>query len=187
MVVSVADQRLVVIDDSGEPEISYPVSTSKFGLGDQPGSKKTPVGKMVVREKIGGGAKPGTVFKGRVPTGEVVKPDSPGRDPIVSRILWLGGKDKSTQNAYRRYIYIHGTAEEWRVGEPASYGCIRMRSKDVIELYDRVGVGTEIEVKRSRLDSGEIPSGDRLLVWNIRRSKDGGEEVLAAAEPYDGE
>ena len=186
MVVSVADQRLVVFDKSGQPKKSYPVSTSKFGLGDQPGSKKTPIGTMVVREKVGAGAKPGTVFKGRKPTGEVIRPNSPGRDPIVSRILWLGGTGRSTKNAYNRYIYIHGTAEEWRVGEPASYGCIRMRSKDVIDLYNSVGVGSHVHVKPGRLYRGEVPAQDTMLVKNLRRRSmigaSGGREILAAAE-----
>jgi len=185
MVVSVADQRLVVFDESGLPRKSYPVSTSKFGLGDQPGSKKTPIGTMVVREKVGGGARPGTVFKGRKPTGEVIRPNAPGRDPIVSRILWLGGASGSTKNAYGRYIYIHGTAEESRVGEPASYGCIRMRSKDVIDLYDTVGVGSQVHVKPGRLYQAEVPAQDAMIVSNLRRRSlfgMGSSEVLAAAE-----
>jgi hypothetical protein len=186
MVVSVADQRLVVFDQDGTPKKSYPVSTSKFGLGDKPGSKKTPIGKMIVRQKVGGGARAGTVFKGRKPTGEVIRPNSPGRDPIVSRILWLDGASKSTKNAYRRYIYIHGTAEEWRVGQPASYGCIRMRSKDVIDLYDSIGVGSAVYVKRGRLFNGEVPNRDSMLVKRNRgRSSLGMDsgEVLAAASP----
>jgi hypothetical protein len=185
MVVSVADQRLVVFGQDGTPKKSYPVSTSKFGLGDRPGSKKTPLGTMVVREKVGSGARSGTVFKGRKPTGEVIRPNSPGRDPIVSRILWLGGTGKSTKNAYRRYIYIHGTAEEWRVGQPASYGCIRMRSKDVIDLYSNVGVGSTVHVKPGRLYGSEVPNRDTTLVKNLRRRSSlgmGSGEVLAAAE-----
>jgi len=185
MVVSVADQRLVVFNQEGKPTKSYPVSTSKFGLGDRPGSYKTPVGKMVVKQKVGAGARPGTVFKGRKPTGEVIRPNSPGRDPIVSRILWLGGAQQSTQNAYGRYIYIHGTSEEWRVGEPASYGCIRMRSKDVIDLYDTVGVGSAVYVKPNRLYSAEIPRQDTMLVNNLRRRNSlgmGTGEILAAAD-----
>ena len=188
MVVSVADQRLVVFDPDGEPIESYPVSTSKFGLGDVPGSKKTPIGTMVVREKVGEGAQPGTVFKGRQPTGEIIKPNAPGRDPIVSRILWLGGAGKETENAYSRYIYIHGTAAESSLGEPASYGCIRMRSADVIELYDQVGVGSTVCVKTELLDRREVPKGDKLLVGRLRLGKGidvGADEIFAAAEPYD--
>jgi lipoprotein-anchoring transpeptidase ErfK/SrfK len=164
MVVSIADQRLVVFDQDGEPRKSYSVSTSKFGLGDQPGSNKTPLGTMVVRQKIGAGAEPGSVFKARQPTGEVVRPDSPGRDPIVSRILWLDGADGTTQNAYRRYIYIHGTAAESKIGQPVSYGCIRMRSKDVIALYESVGVGSQVHVKPDRLHDSELPRQDAKVV-----------------------
>ena len=188
MVVSVADQRLVVFDEDGDPEKSYPVSTSKFGLGDKPGSKKTPIGTMVVREKVGEGAQAGTVFKGRRPTGEVIRPNAPGRDPIVSRILWLGGADATTKNAYSRYIYIHGTAEESRVGHPASYGCIRMRSVDVIDLYDDVGVGSTVEVKVQPLGGDEVPLRDKLLVSSLRWRLGGGiddDEVTAAAEAYE--
>lgn len=188
MVVSVADQRLVVFDEDGDPEKSYPVSTSKFGLGDKPGSKKTPIGTMVVREKVGEGARPGTVFKGRQPTGEVIRPDTPGRDPIVSRILWLGGADDATKNAYSRCIYIHGTAAESRVGEPASYGCIRMRSVDVIDLYDNVGVGSTVEVKVQPLDGDELPLRDKLLVGTLRKKLVGERtagEVVEAAAPYE--
>jgi lipoprotein-anchoring transpeptidase ErfK/SrfK len=145
--VSVASQRMVLTDD-GEFVKSYPVSTSKFGLGDKPGSKKTPLGTMKVAAKIGRGAPSGAVFKGRERTGEVIRPNAPGRDPIVSRILWLEGTQPWNRNAYRRYIYIHGTAEENKIGSCASYGCIRMRSSDVIDLYRRVRKGTPVDVVR---------------------------------------
>lgn len=155
LIVSVRDQRLLLTRD-GKPVRSYPVSTSKFGLGDQPGSNRTPLGRMEVVRKIGGSARAGTVFKGRRPTGEVLKPNAPGRDPIVSRILWLRGTERHNRHAFRRCIYIHGTPEEWRVGRPASYGCIRMRSRDVIDLYKRLGVGAEVHVIRgSLLDTRE--------------------------------
>jgi hypothetical protein len=83
----------------------------------------------------------------------VLEPNAPGRDPIVSRILWLRGTEYNNRNAYRRFIYIHGTPEEWRVGSPASYGCIRMKSRDVIDLYKRVGVGAEVQIIRDSLFS----------------------------------
>lgn len=150
ILVSVRDQKMLLVKD-GEPVKSYPVSTSKFGLGDQPGSKRTPLGTMQVAKKIGGGAPAGAVFKSRRPTGEILAPNAPGRDPIVSRILWLRGTEQNNRNAYRRFIYIHGTPEEWRVGTPASYGCIRMKSKDVIDLYQRVGEGAEVRVIRDSL------------------------------------
>jgi lipoprotein-anchoring transpeptidase ErfK/SrfK len=145
IVVNVAAQRMVLTDD-GEFVKSYPVSTSKFGEGDRPGSKKTPLGTMEVADKIGRWAPSGAVFKSRERTGEVLKPNAPGRDPIVSRILWLKGTQGSNRNAYRRYIYIHGTPEEYKIGSRASYGCIRMKSRDVIDLYRRVRKGTPVVV-----------------------------------------
>jgi hypothetical protein len=119
---------------------------------------------MYVYQKIGGGARPGTVFKSRKPTGEVLRPNTPGRDPIVSRILWLEGKERANSNTKERTIYIHGTPEEKTIGHPASFGCIRMKSSDVIDLYDRIGVGTGVYVKRSHLASAEIPNSDRTLM-----------------------
>jgi lipoprotein-anchoring transpeptidase ErfK/SrfK len=124
----------------------YPVSTSKFGLGDWPGSSCTPLGELEIAEKIGDHAAPGTVFKDRRRTGEIIQPDSPGRDPIVTRILWLRGREPQNTNAYARMIYIHGTPEERNIGFPASYGCIRMRSSDIINLYEIVGRGAEVTI-----------------------------------------
>ncbi len=106
---------------------------------------------MKIARKIGSGAPSGAVFKSRRRTGEVLRPNAPGRDPIVSRILWLQGTEYKNRNAYRRYIYIHGTPEERRIGRPASYGCIRMKSRDVIDLYRRVGVGAEVKIIRESL------------------------------------
>lgn len=150
MHVSVADQKML-LTQHGKPVKVYPVSTSKFGLGDVPRSMCTPLGKMKVAKKIGGGAELGTVFKSRQPTGEVLKPNAPGRDPIVTRILWLKGTQMQNRKAFQRYIYIHGTPEERTVGTPASYGCIRMKSKDIIDLYDRIGVHANVIVTRDAL------------------------------------
>jgi lipoprotein-anchoring transpeptidase ErfK/SrfK len=150
MVVSVRDQRMLLLRD-GNPVKSYPVSTSKFGLGSRPGSNRTPLGRMEIARKIGEGQPKGMVFKGRRPTGEILKPNAPGRDPIVSRILWLDGKDRHNSNTFHRLIYIHGTPEEWRLGRPASFGCIRMGMRDVVDLYDRVGEGAEVRVIRGSL------------------------------------
>ena len=150
MIVSVRDQKMMLVRD-GKPVKTYKVSTSKFGVGDQPRSNCTPLGRMQIAKKIGDRARPGTVFKARRPTGEVIKPNSPGRDPIVSRILWLTGTERRNQNAYRRTIYIHGTAEERRLGTPASYGCIRMASRDVCDLYNRVGHGADVFVIRGSI------------------------------------
>ena len=143
MILSVADQKMIVLRD-GKPLSSYSVSTSKFGIGDRPGSYATPLGVLRIKEKIGHGLPAGAVFKSRKPTGEVLPVDAPGRDPIVTRILWLEGLDERNRNAYRRYIYIHGTPEERNVGRPVSYGCIRMRSEDVIELFETVGLNSKI-------------------------------------------
>jgi hypothetical protein len=149
VVVSVADQAMDVYYRKHYREhrvARYQVSTSKFCLGDAPGSCGTPLGRLEIAKKIGGGAPLGAVFKDRKPTGEVLKPDTPGRDPIVSRILWLKGLEPGNRNAYERCIYIHGTPEERNIGHPASYGCIRMRSRDVAHLFRMVGVGAEVDV-----------------------------------------
>jgi len=145
MHVSVADQQMVVTRD-GEPVAHYAVSTSKFGLSSAPGSYGTPLGRHRVAKKIGDGLPPGAVFKSRRFTGEVLPVDAPGRDPIVTRILWLDGKDRHNRNSFDRFIYIHGTPEERNIGLPVSYGCIRMRSKDVVALFDRVGVGARVNI-----------------------------------------
>ena len=152
VVVSVPEQKMVVLRD-GQPIGSYPVSTSKFAIGDAPGSRGTPLGEMEIAKKIGGGSPLGTVFKDRRRTGEVLVPDAPGRDPIVTRILWLRGREPQNANAFGRYIYIHGTAEERNIGRPASYGCVRMRSRDVIQLYDIVGEGARVSIVNAPLAS----------------------------------
>ncbi len=162
MIVSVRDQRMMLVRD-GNPVKTYKISTSKFGIGDKPGSNCTPLGRLQIAKKIGDGAPLGSVFKARRRTGEVIAPDSPGRDPIVSRIMWLTGTESRNQNTFRRTIYIHGTPEERRLGSPASYGCIRMGSKDVTDLYNRVGTGADvfvirgsIQTKSSREESASI-------------------------------
>jgi len=149
-VVSVADQAMDVYYRD-QVIARYPVSTSQFGVGDYPGTCATPLGHLKIAQKIGDGAPLGTVFKDRRPTGEILAPNAPGRDPIVTRILWLKGLEPQNQNAYGRYIYIHGTPVENQIGKPASYGCIRMRSQDVLQLFTTVGVGTRVEVVEDRL------------------------------------
>ena len=145
IVISTREQKLALLD-RGNLMAIYPVSTSKFGLGDWPGSSCTPLGELEVARKIGDRAPPGTVFKDRRRTGEIVAPDSPGRDPIVTRILWLRGRDPQNAHAYTRMIYIHGTPEERNIGFPVSYGCIRMGSSDIINLYEVVGRGAEVTI-----------------------------------------
>jgi lipoprotein-anchoring transpeptidase ErfK/SrfK len=145
MIISVKDQRMI-LTKNGIPVKSYRVSTSKFGLGNDRNSCKTPLGNMEIAQKIGCGAKSGTVFKSRRKTGEILKPNAPGRDPIVTRIIWLKGKEHRNSNTFGRYIYIHGTPEEFNIGKPVSYGCIRMKSSDIIDLYQRVGVGAQVSI-----------------------------------------
>jgi lipoprotein-anchoring transpeptidase ErfK/SrfK len=152
IVISTREQKLAVLD-RGNLMAIYPVSTSKFGLGDWPGSRYTPLGQLEIAKKIGDNASPGAVFKDRRRTGEIVLPDSPGRDPIVTRILWLHGLEAQNTNAFTRDIYIHGTPEERLIGTPASYGCIRMRSSDIIKLYDVVGVGAAVSIVDTSLAS----------------------------------
>ena len=138
----------------------YPVSTSTFGIGDDKGSKMTTLGAFRVAKKIGRDAPSGTVFKSRKPTGEILPPDAPGRDPIVSRILWLKGTEPENKNAYSRYIYIHGTTEERTIGTPASYGCVRMKSNDVIDLFEVIGAGAKVFIANLPLqgDAAPIPA-----------------------------
>lgn len=156
--ISVPDQRMV-LSQEGQTVATYEISTSKFGLGDEPGSNRTPLGEHVIAQKIGGGQPSGMKFKSRRPTGEIVPPNAPGRDPIVSRILWLKGVESCNANAYHRYIYIHGTPQESLIGQPKSYGCIRMRSRDVIDLYERVGRGARVIILDQPLPSLPQVSG----------------------------
>ena len=145
IVISAAEQKLALLDN-GNLAAVYPISTSKYGLGDWRGSYRTPLGELEVAEKIGDGAPLGTVFKDRIKTGEVVGVNAPGRDPIVTRILWLRGREPQNANAFGRDIYIHGTPEERNIGLPVSYGCIRMRSTDVVDLFNIVGLGARVSI-----------------------------------------
>jgi len=168
IVISAHEQKLAVLD-RGNLMAIYPVSTSKFGLGDWPGSSCTPLGELEVAKKIGDHATPGAVFKDRLRTGEIVAADSPGRDPIVTRILWLRGREAQNGNALARMIYIHGTPEERNIGFPASYGCIRMRSSDIINLYEIVGPGAEVTIINAPLASViPILAGPTQLVQTAR-------------------
>ncbi|HEY4284035.1 MAG TPA: L,D-transpeptidase [Chthoniobacterales bacterium] len=124
---------------------SYPISSSRFGVGTESGSFKTPLGRFQIAEKIGHGMPHGTIFRARVAleSGEPL-PDT--EDLITSRILWLDGVDPHNANTKERYVYIHGTKHEDRIGEPDSHGCIRMRNADVIELFDLVREGTPVQI-----------------------------------------
>jgi lipoprotein-anchoring transpeptidase ErfK/SrfK len=164
LVISVPEQKMFVFEEQ-KTVAAYPVSTSKFGLGDRPGSNATPTGRLEVAQKIGHNQPLGAVFKSRRPTGEIVQPNSPGRDPIVTRILWLRGLEPDNLNAFGRCIYIHGTPEESMIGKPASYGCIRMRSRDVAELFDRVGVGAKVEIVEQPVRPPSDPANGISISW----------------------
>ena len=152
VVISVKDQRLALLDRETLVAI-YPVSTSKYGIGDWGRSYRTPIGELEVAQKIGDGMPVGTVFKDRRRTGEIVDINAPGRDPIVTRIIWLRGLELQNANAFHRDIYIHGTPEERNIGLPVSYGCVRMRSEDVIKLYDTVGRGARVSIVEQPLSA----------------------------------
>lgn len=156
LVVSVAEQRMAFFDE-GKFVAMFPVSTSRFCLSDSPGSFGTPLGHMKVAKKIGDGQPLGMKFKDRTPTGEIVPANAPGRDPVVTRILWLSGLDPWNKNTFERDIYIHGTAEEYKLGHPASYGCVRMSSRDVAWLYDQLGKGARVDIV-----AGPMPGPDQL-------------------------
>lgn len=146
VVVTVCDQKLAVFK-GGRKVKTYDVSTSKFGLGSRHGSKRTPLGIHAVSQKTGEGQPKGMVFKGARPTGEVVAVDAAGRDPVVTRVIQLAGLENSNKNTHSRRIYIHGTPEERKIGRPASYGCIRMRSDDVVDLFGRVHRGMPVAIE----------------------------------------
>lgn len=150
--VTVSRQRLAILNQ-GRTLKSYPVSTAKNGIGEKRGSECTPAGWHVIRAKIGAGLPCNSVFVGRRPTGEiydeVIGKRDRDRDWILTRILWLGGLEPG-KNRYGevdtcwRYIYIHGTSDEDRIGFPLSHGCIRMRNDDILDLFDHVAVGDKV-------------------------------------------
>ena len=152
IVISARDQKMALLE-KGNVVATYPISTSKFGLGDGQGTYRTPLGELEIADKIGDGAPSGTVFKDRHRTGEIVGVNAPGRDPIVTRIIWLRGRERRNANAFVRDIYIHGTPEERNIGCPSSYGCIRMRSSDIINLYGLVGSGAQVTIVETSLTS----------------------------------
>lgn len=168
IVISVKDQRLALLHEGGVVK-RFPISTSKFGLGDSFGSYKTPLGRMRVCDKIGDGLALGAVMKHRNATGEILPVNAPGRDPIVTRILWLEGLEARNGNARSRGIYIHGTVEEDRVGDPVSYGCIRMRSRDVVELFASAPVGTPVSIIEEKLPRFRKPAPPKSEVIIVKQ------------------
>ena len=156
--ISITQQALTLFDDTGQALRSFPVSTASNGVGEASGSYCTPRGKHLVRAKIGGGLPENSVFVGRRPTGEIYGPElaaaHPDRDWILTRILWLSGCEAGFNrlgcvDTMRRYVYIHGCPDLAPVGVPKSHGCIRMRNRDIMELFDRVPVYTPVEIDES--------------------------------------
>jgi lipoprotein-anchoring transpeptidase ErfK/SrfK len=150
LIISVRDQKLMLVQNGGKVA-TYPVSTSMFGVGDSWGRMTTPIGYLAVEKKIGDNVPSGAVFHNRRLTGEILQPNAPGRDPVITRIIWLRGLEAQNAHAFHRGIYIHGTPQEKTIGRPASYGCIRMKSSDVAELYNRLPVGAVVQIIPDRL------------------------------------
>jgi len=153
--ITLSRQSLELFDADGECVRVYAVSTAKNGPGERRGSHCTPRGRHIVRAKIGAGQPENAVFVGRRPTGEMYSPalasQHPGRDWILTRILWLSGCEPGRNrlgevDTMRRFIYIHGTPDSTALGQPGSIGCIRMRNRDIVELFDLVAPGTAVEI-----------------------------------------
>jgi lipoprotein-anchoring transpeptidase ErfK/SrfK len=153
--ISIPEQRLTLWGDDGRALERYPVSTARNGAGEREGSFCTPRGDHIVRAKIGSGQPLNTVFRGRRPTGEIWTPELgerfPGRDWILTRILWLSGCEVGKNrlgdvDTMRRYIYIHGSPDSVPMGKPGSVGCIRMRNRDIVDLFDRVPAGIPVGI-----------------------------------------
>jgi L,D-transpeptidase YbiS len=153
--VSIGSQTLDLLDDAGRLLKRYSVSTARNGAGELNGSFRTPRGRHLIRAKIGAGTPVNTVFVNRRPTGEVWSPELgaqfPNRDWILTRILWLSGCEPGfnrlgERDTMRRFIYIHGTPDTTELGKPGSIGCVRMRNSDLLEVFDRVPVRTEVEI-----------------------------------------
>jgi len=150
--IDISEQKLHLFCDYSDHQEKkiYSISTSKYGIGNKAGSDKTPLGLHYIENKIGEGAPKGMIFKARRATGQIAEMNVPGAgDLVTTRIMWLKGLEPGMNSgqgidSYQRYIYIHGTAEENKIGQPASHGCVRMYNRDVIDLFKRVGEGTEV-------------------------------------------
>jgi lipoprotein-anchoring transpeptidase ErfK/SrfK len=154
--VDISDQQLYLhcsYADGKEEVKTYSVSTSKYGIGNKAGSDKTPLGQHYIKRKIGDGAPEGTIFKARKNTGKIAEMNAPGAgDLVTTRIMWLSGLESGKNSgsgidSHKRYIYIHGTAEEEKIGTPASHGCVRMYNRDAIDLFERVSEGTQVDIE----------------------------------------
>ncbi|WP_295625518.1 L,D-transpeptidase [uncultured Nitrosomonas sp.] len=159
--IYIVTQQMDVIDEQGQIVRQYLISSAKNGTGQKNGSFCTPLGKHIIRAKIGTGQPVNTVFIKRRPTGEIysskLAAQFPKRDWILTRILWLSGCEPNFNrlglvDTMRRYIYIHGTPDSVTMGKPGSIGCIRMRNSDLVELFDLVGAGTQVEIIASKIN-----------------------------------
>jgi hypothetical protein len=179
LLVSIPEQKLAVVVNDKVYK-TYKISTSRYGEGDARGSWCTPTGRLAVATKIGASVPFGGVFQGRRYTGEVLSINAPGRDPIVSRIIWLRGLDYGNKNAFHRCIYIHGTPQEDSLGKKASYGCIRMRSSDVIELFNWIPVGTEVTIVDKAITRAvkDIADDRRLMATNTAKMASSRSELV---------
>jgi len=155
--ITIATQQLDLLDAHGELIRQYLISSARNGTGQENGSFCTPLGKHIIRAKIGAGQPVNTVFIKRRPTGEIYTPELgqqyPKRDWILTRILWLSGCEPGLNrlgsvDTMRRYIYIHGTPDSVNMGKPGSIGCIRMHNSDLLELFDRVNAGTQVDIHK---------------------------------------
>ena len=153
LLVSVARQSMSLVNDAGVLIKEYPISTAKAGVGEISGSYQTPRGRHIIRAKIGAGQPENTVFVRRRPTGELWTPElaeqHPGRDWILTRILWLSGCEPGfnrlgERDTMRRYVYIHGSPDNAEMGKPGSHGCIRMHNADIVELFERIPCYSEV-------------------------------------------
>ena len=158
IVISIPSQQLELYSDNRNIIRRYNISSAGKGVGQQYGSFCTPLGKHVIRAKIGAGQPVNTVFVGRRPTGEIYTAELgaryPGRDWILTRILWLSGCEPGFNrlgqvDTMRRYIYIHGSPDSVEMGKPGSIGCIRMRNSDLLELFDLVDAGARVEINNA--------------------------------------
>ena len=174
VIVSIRDQKLMLLENGGRAAI-YPVSTSKYGVGDLRGRMTTPLGYLMVAKKIGDNAPVGAVFHHRQWTGEILQPNTPGRDPVTTRIIWLSGLEAQNTQAFHRCIYIHGTPEEKTIGRPASYGCIRMKASDIAVLYEQIPLGALVQIIPDRLPkvpkAWPMPTTTALLMRNQKTTR----------------
>jgi len=145
--ISIANQQLSVTDRHSNPQLQCPVSSATAGTGSEQDSLRTPTGNFIIREKIGHNAAIGTIFKGRKPSG-ILTPEAAldNKDHVLTRILRLHGTDPDNANTWQRYVYIHGTAQEHLIGQPASHGCIRLASHDLIKLFDLLPINTVVTI-----------------------------------------